>query len=406
MADDEKKGGATDEDLERIKDTNVEGIGSKENRDLRKKAAKTEKAWQGAGSEPGIQVWRIEKFKVKKWPKRRYGEFYDGDSYIILHTMKVQDKLAYDVYFWLGAETSQDEAGTAAYKTVELDDLLGDLPVQYREVHGNESQRFLGLWDKIHILNGGVESGFNKAQAKEYQPRLLHVTGHKKNVQVYQVPLKVQSLTTQDSFVLDTGLVIYLFHGDKASNWEKRTASFEVEDIKNSRHGKVEQVHVIDGIDEKNEDADSFWELLGGKPESLPDEVKKEEEEKVTLLRMLQVSDESGDMKVSTVSEGYVDLEKLDSKDAFICDFGLTVYIWIGNGANKAEKQKAMMHVVQYLENEKRSTKIPICRVLEGKEPDHFFTLMKEGKTHGWDAQMMTAGFIGRRDSLGVYKEV
>lgn len=36
-------------------------------------------------------------------------------------TPESQD-LAYDLHFWIGAETSQDEAGTAAYKTVELDD--------------------------------------------------------------------------------------------------------------------------------------------------------------------------------------------------------------------------------------------------------------------------------------------
>jgi gelsolin len=50
---------------------------------------------------------------------------YDGDSYIILNTYKKDpdsDVLSYDLHFWLGEETTQDEAGTAAYKTVELDD--------------------------------------------------------------------------------------------------------------------------------------------------------------------------------------------------------------------------------------------------------------------------------------------
>ena len=45
-----------------------------------------------------------------------------------------KNKFEYDVFFWLGAETTQDEAGTAAYKTVELDDYLNDEPIQYREV--------------------------------------------------------------------------------------------------------------------------------------------------------------------------------------------------------------------------------------------------------------------------------
>ena len=38
-----------------------------------------------------------------------------------------RDKLRYDLHFWIGKYSTQDEYGTAAYKTVELDCLLSEL---------------------------------------------------------------------------------------------------------------------------------------------------------------------------------------------------------------------------------------------------------------------------------------
>merc|ERR1719410_278790 len=164
----------SDEDKKRLADTNMESYGGEEHKKLREAAASKEKAWKGAGEEAGLQIWRIEKFEVKKWKKARYGEFHTGDSYIVLQTIETDEGKDYNVFFWLGAETTQDEAGTAAYKTVELDDLLGDEPVQYREVQGNESRQFTDMFDKIVTLDGGIKSGFNVVEPEKYSPRLMH----------------------------------------------------------------------------------------------------------------------------------------------------------------------------------------------------------------------------------------
>ena len=82
--------------------------------------------------------------QVTHWDKEQYGEFFNGDSYIVLNTHKNKDsdELLHDVHFWIGKYSTQDAYGTAAYKTVELDTFLDDKPVQHREVQGHESSKF------------------------------------------------------------------------------------------------------------------------------------------------------------------------------------------------------------------------------------------------------------------------
>ncbi len=201
------------------------------------------------GQECGVLVWRIEQFEVLAWPQDQYGEFYDGDSYIILHTFKEPDSdtLKHNVHFWLGSQTTMDEAGSAAYKTVELDDYLGQLPVQYRQVQGVETKEFIDLFPKFSVLSGGVESGFNHVEPEQYEPRLLRVVGKFKKMQAYQVKLERDSLNATDVFVLDGGLKLFQYNGDKSNVWEKRKGNEIVDGLQEDRSIDNKDTAIIDG---------------------------------------------------------------------------------------------------------------------------------------------------------------
>lgn len=106
--------------------TNIGGIGSDEDKNIREQAAASEEAFEGAGQYPGIEIWRIEKFEPEKIETRASNlSLYSGDCYIILKTNQDDEgQMSWDLHFWIGKDCTQDESGSAAYFTVNLDDLL------------------------------------------------------------------------------------------------------------------------------------------------------------------------------------------------------------------------------------------------------------------------------------------
>ena len=100
---------------------------------------------------------------------------------------KTGSSFSWDVHFWLGEESSQDERGAAAMLSVELDDKLGGSPTQHRELQEAESQRFLSYFKTgLKYLPGGVKSGFTKFDPEEVEKRMFRVKG-KRNVQIKEV---------------------------------------------------------------------------------------------------------------------------------------------------------------------------------------------------------------------------
>lgn len=59
--------------------------------------------FEKAGQQAGLQVWRIEKMDLVPVPQKLYGDFFTGDAYVIMNTVKQRSgQLQYDLHFWLG----------------------------------------------------------------------------------------------------------------------------------------------------------------------------------------------------------------------------------------------------------------------------------------------------------------
>lgn len=352
------------------KDSNLALFGSDTERQVKKDSAEQEKAWKKAGQKCGLQIWRIVKFKVTEWPKEDYGKFFDGDSYIILNAYKEEssEALLYDVHFWIGKYSTQDEYGTAAYKTVELDTYLDDVPVQHREVQGHESDLFRSYFKEITYLHGGADSGFRAVKPEEYTPRLFHFHGDKFGVTVKEVVRDKSRLDDTDAYILDLGLTIYQWNGQGCNKDERFKALQYVNKLKEERSGKRIQVEVID--QNSSDEEDFLRHLDGGKEEDQFDNSSDYEAGDKTK-ELFRLSDAEGSMKFSPEKKGKVSMGDFDSKDVFIFDTKEELFVWIGKATTPAERKNAMTYAHNYLMKSDHPL-LPISCLKEGRENRNF----------------------------------
>ena len=283
--------------------------------------------------------------------------------------------LSHDVHFWLGGTTTQDEAGAAAYKAVELDDFLNRAAVQHREVQGHEGELFLSYFagsGGLRILEGGAETGFNAVKPESWRPRLLQVKG-RRLLRVREVPLTRDSLNSGDVFLLDAGLSIFQWSGSEASAKEKGRGAQLARALQEERRGRATVA-----VEEQGKESDGFWKALpGGKGPIAPAAAGGADDEVEGaggMRRLFRLSDESGSCVFSKLQEGQLDRNLLDSKDAYIIDSGAEIFVYLGSKASAQEKLQAPKYAAQYLATSGRPAWLPITVVREGAH-NNFFEL-------------------------------
>ncbi|KAM4632628.1 protein flightless-1 homolog isoform 1-T1 [Discoglossus pictus] len=347
---------------------------------------------EDVGQIPGITVWQIENFIPILVDEALHGKFYEADCYIILKTfLDDNGALHWEIYYWIGQETSLDKKAGSAIHAVNLRNYLGAECRTIREEMGDESEEFSQVFDnEISYIEGGTASGFFTVEDAQYISRLYRIYG-KKNIRLEPVPLKSSSLDPRFVYLLDHGLDIYIWRGAQATLSNTTKARLFAEKInKNERKGKAEITQVA-----QEQETPEFWEVLGGQPEEyktcVPDDFQppKPKLYKVGLgLGYLELPQINYKISVEHKKRPKIDLlpemrllqSLLDTKCVYILDCNSDVFIWIGRKSSRLVRAAALKLGQELCGMLHRPKHAMVIRNLEGTECQVF-----KSKFKNWD---------------------
>ncbi|XP_075286319.1 villin-1 isoform X1 [Opisthocomus hoazin] len=354
---------------------------------------------------PGIQIWRIESMEMVPVPTNSYGNFYEGDCYVLLSTRKTGSSFSYNIHYWLGKESSQDEQGAAAIYTTQMDDHLGTVAVQHREVQGNESETFRAYFKQGLIYKkGGVASGMNHVETNAYNvQRLLHVKG-KKIVVAGEVEMSWKSFNQGDVFLLDLGQLIIQWNGPESNRNERLKAMTLAKDIRDRERGGRAKVGVVDGEDEGASPGlmQVLTHVLGEKKvikAAMSDD--KVDQKLNSALKLYHVSNASGNLVMQEVAIRPLTQDMLLHEDCYILDqAGLKIFVWKGKNANKEEKQQAMSRALAFIKAKNYPASTSVETENDGSESTVFRQLFQK-----WTVPNQTSG-LGKTHTMGKVAKV
>ncbi|NWQ80340.1 VILI protein, partial [Columbina picui] len=354
---------------------------------------------------PGIQIWRIENMEMVPVPTKSYGNFFEGDCYVLLSTRKTGNSFSYDIHYWLGKESSQDEQGAAAIYTTQMDDHLGGVAVQHREVQGHESETFRAYFKQGLIYKkGGVASGMKHVETNTYNiQRLLHVKG-KKNVVAGEVEMSWNSFNRGDVFLLDLGQIIVQWNGPESNRNERLKAMTLAKDIRDRERGGRAKVGVVDGEDEGASPGlmQVLTHVLGNKRDikaAIPDD--KVDQKLKSSIKLYHVSNASGNLVIQEVAIQPLTQDMLLHEDCYILDQGgLKIFVWKGKNANKEEKQQAMSRALAFIKAKNYPASTSVETENDGSESTVFRQLFQK-----WTVPNQTSG-LGKTHTVGKVAKV
>ncbi|KYQ96706.1 villin [Tieghemostelium lacteum] len=330
-----------------------------------------------------VQIWRVEEFQKVAIDPSNYGQFYSGDSYLILYTYFFKNKDNYLIYFWQGKNSSINEKGTSALLTVELDDSLKGMAKEVRVTQNKEPKHFLSVFKGKFIVHQGKDplSKNYKAPQSPKDPKIYHIKGtHDINTRAIESKLSIHTLNSFNTFVINnlaSNNCIYVWYGKYSNTIERSFAKT----ISNHVAQSTPNSKVVEMEDSK--ESEEFFKLFPTNSLLTPQRTypfKSIGNRVEPRLYLCTVG--SGTFIVEEVNNFAQD--DLIQEDVFIVDGIDQVWVWIGTDTAEIERRMSMEVALEYSQTlnsqQNRKANIPVYVTYHGKEPFIFTSLF-----HGWD---------------------
>ncbi|KAK4606121.1 hypothetical protein RGQ29_000401 [Quercus rubra] len=302
----------------------------------------TDSAFEGAGSKAGLEIWCIENLRLVPVPKSSHGKFYTGNAYIVLKTVLPKTGPAqHEIHYWLGNDTNKVDSAFASDKALELDAALGSCTVQYRELQGLETGKFLSYFKPCIIpVEGLYSSHQGHLNGETYKFSLLTCKGDHV-VHIKEVPFSRSSLNHNDVFILDTASKIFLFSGCNSSIQERAKALEVVQYIKENNHGgKCEVATIEDGKFVGDSDVGEFWSLFGGFapiPRDSPSSVQKQSD--APSVKLFWITTQG---KLCQTGTDSLNKKILETDKCYMLDCGAEIFVWMGRQTLISERKTSI----------------------------------------------------------------
>ncbi|KAB2080833.1 hypothetical protein ES319_A05G093000v1 [Gossypium barbadense] len=325
----------------------------------------------GAGAKPGLEIWCIEKLRLVPVPKSPIGIFYSGSAYVVLSTSVLKcGPTQHDIHYWLGNDANEVDSALASDKALELDAALGSCAVQYREVQGQETEKFLSYFKPCIIpVEGVFTTQEGASNGDTYQVTLLTCKGdHVAHVK--EVPFSRSSLNHNDVFILDTASKIFLFCGCNSSIQERAKALEVVQYIKENKHsGKCEVATIEDGKLVGDSDVGEFWSLFGGYAPIPRDSALGGPQQVDRPVTLFWISLQG---KLSQIGSDSLEKDMLEKNKCYMLDCGAEVFVWMGRNTLITERKTSISAAEDFLRKQERSNGTHLTFLTEGLETSIF----------------------------------